>query len=99
LHSVAVRQADPAHAIAWRAGTLYFQSEPLAEVIASINRYTTASIRIEDQQLRDLSYTGTVHTNAVEGWLQGLPYSFQVAVTKLPDGERLIAGRPADHRD
>jgi transmembrane sensor len=98
-HSVAVRQADPDHAIAWRTGTLYFQGEPLAEVVASINRYTTGRIAIEDPRISGLSYTGTVHTNAVEGWLEALPYSFAVSVVNFPNGRRLIGPRPADRRD
>jgi transmembrane sensor len=95
-HSVAVRQADPAHAIAWRTGTLYFQGEPLAEVVASVNRYAATSVTIEDPRLSDLSYTGTVHINAVEDWLQGLEFSFPVAVVDSSDGQRLIGPRPAD---
>jgi transmembrane sensor len=98
-HSVAVRQADPGNAIAWRTGTLYFEGEPLAEVIASINRYSAGSITIEEPRVNDLSYTGTVHTNAIEGWLEGLPYSFPVTVVNLPNGHRVIGPRAAERRD
>jgi transmembrane sensor len=98
-HSVAVRQADQAHSATWRTGVLYFQGEPLAEVIASINRYTAASITIDDSLVGKLAYTGTVHTNAVESWLAALPYSFAVTVVKQPDGSRVIGPRPVDHRN
>jgi transmembrane sensor len=98
-HSVSVREADPSHANAWRSGTLYFQGEPLAEVIASIVRYSAGSITIDDPRINDLSYTGTVHTNAIEGWLEALPYSFAVSVVTLPNGHRVIGPRAAERRD
>src|SRR5690606_21085018 len=47
-HSVRVREADTADAIAWRTGLLHFRSEPLSEVIATVNRYADRPIVIED---------------------------------------------------
>jgi transmembrane sensor len=98
-HSVAMRQTDPAHAIAWRSGMLYFQGEPLGEVIDSVNRYTAGTITIEDPQISGLSYSGTARTDGVEGWLQALTYTFEVAVVKSPNGHRLIVPRPAGRRN
>lgn len=98
-HNVAVRETDPRNAIAWRSGTLFFQNEPLSEVIATINRYTTRRIEIADSKVAALSFTGTARTDRVESWLQALPHVFSVAVTEQADGRRLIGPGPQTHTD
>jgi len=98
-HSVDVRDTDAAQATAWRSGVLYFQGVPLSEVIASVNRYATTAIAIEGEATRNFSYTGTVHTNAIDSWLEALPFSFDLTVVKSPDGRRRIGPRPAARRN
>lgn len=93
-HRVVVRQADPRDAIAWRSGTLHFQREPLAEVIATVNRYTEAQVLIDDARIAELPFTGTARIDRIDGWLQGLPHIFSVDVVQLADGSQLIRPRP-----
>jgi transmembrane sensor len=97
-HNFAVRQTDPAHAIAWRTGMLHFQGEPMSEVVASINRYTTRRVVIDDPRIRDFSFTGTAHTHAdgINKWLKGATeiLGFRVEVRDLADGSRLVAPSP-----
>lgn len=89
-HNVDVLDVDPQLAIAWRKGTLHFEKEPLAEVIATVNRYAASPILIGDERVASLGYTGTVNTHNIRGWLSALPHSFQVEVVQLPDGRRRI---------
>ncbi len=93
-HTVAVRQADPRNAIAWRSGTLNFQNEPLSEVITTINRYAARKTVIEDPGVQELSFTGTARTDQIDGWLRALPHAFPVAIVELADGRRLIRPQP-----
>lgn len=96
-HSAAVRQTDPLHAIAWRSGTLYFQGEPMSEVIASLNRYSARGIVTEDARIRELPITGAAHTTAagIQEWLEGVPalFSFPVVVKQYDDGRWSLASQ------
>ncbi len=93
-HSVDVRSVDPKLAFAWRAGKLHYQNEPLAEIIATVNRYAASPILIGDERVAGLGYTGTVHIDNIRGWLAGLQHSFPVEMVRLPDGRQRIDARP-----
>jgi transmembrane sensor len=93
-HSAEVRATDPQRAIAWRAGKLHYDNEPLSEVIATVNRYADKRILIADPRLGAMGYIGTVHLDNIGGFLKGLPDVFQVSVVRLSDGRQQIAARP-----
>ncbi len=95
-HSVTVRTADPALAAGWRSGMLYFQNDPLSEVIATINRYTTQTIVVEDPRVRKYPFLGSADVADIDGWLEGLPdiLTFPVGVREFADGRRLIFPQP-----
>jgi transmembrane sensor len=97
-HSGAVREADTGHAIAWRTGMFYFQNEPLAEIVATINRYESRRIVLQqDPRITGFGFTGTLDIKRVDKWLEGIPnlFSFRVGVTDLADGRRLVASADA----
>ena len=94
-HSAEVRQANPRDVIAWRSGMLHFQNEPLSEVAASLNRYASTPIVIEDPQVRAMSFLGTARTDHIDSWLEALPHALPVSVQRLADDRRLIGARPA----
>jgi transmembrane sensor len=98
-HSFIQRDADLRVAMGWRSGEMQFEDQPLSEVIATINRYSSREIVIDDPQVRGLSFTGTARTDRIEGWLRGLPYVFPVAVAELPDGRQVIRSRPGARTD
>lgn len=87
---VTVRETDPLEAIAWRSGSLHFRNEPLSEVVAKVNRYSGRPILIDHQSVGDLPFTGTARADRIQGWLQGLPHIFPVAIEALPDGRHRI---------
>lgn len=91
---VVVRQTDPRQATAWRSGALYFQNDPLSEVIEKVNRYAQKQILIEDPAIAALPFTGTASIDRIGGWLLGLPHIFPVTIEELPDGRRLIGPKP-----
>jgi transmembrane sensor len=84
----------PEQATAWRNDRLEFIDEPLSVVIDNLNRYSTQPLHIEDTDLSNLSYTGSIRTDAIDSWLGALPQVFPLRVSKqanqviLSDAER-----------
>ncbi|WP_243042209.1 FecR family protein [Dyella sedimenti] len=75
-----VTRSDPTQAAAWRDDRLAFDNEPLSVVVANINRYRRQPLRIADDGVNGLTFTGTVKTEAIDDWLQALPQVLPVDV-------------------
>jgi transmembrane sensor len=82
---------DATTVIAWREGRLEYVNAPLASVIADINRYCDRPIVILDSSVGGLTFTGTVFTDSIDGWLQSLPTALPVRVIREPSGVSLAA--------
>jgi transmembrane sensor len=76
----------PGGIAAWREGLLQYRNEPLQSVIADVARYSARDIVIADAAAADLRVTGTVFTNDVESWIQGLEAALPVRAVRMPDG-------------
>jgi transmembrane sensor len=63
--------------LAWRKSSLYFQDQPLGDVVNELMRYTTMRIEIEDDALRRLPVGGTFQTS---------PEGAEALLTMLRDG-------------
>jgi transmembrane sensor len=63
--------------VAWRQGTLYFENEPLGDVVAEMNRYTTTEIEIDDDSLRGMPIGGTFRAD---------PQGAEALLAMLQDG-------------
>jgi transmembrane sensor len=64
--AMAARQLSTAElqrAVAWREGTVYFENQPLADVVEELQRYTPLQIIVQDEKLRRLSVGGTFRAN------------------------------------
>jgi transmembrane sensor len=79
-HTLSLGTATPEQAIGWRSNRLEFVDEPLAVVIANVNRYSRRPVRADAASLAGLSFTGTVHTDDIDGWLRALPQVFPLRV-------------------
>jgi transmembrane sensor len=75
-----VVSVDVKQATAWVTGTLRFVDEPLASVVAAVNRYSSVPVTLEDARLAERRYTGTVVADRIDEWLRGLPDVFPVVV-------------------
>jgi transmembrane sensor len=73
---------------AWRNGQRQYLGEPLANVIADLNRYSTRKITIEDPALRDMAITGSIFERDIERWVKSLEVALPVEVEQ--DGDRII---------
>jgi transmembrane sensor len=63
--------------VAWRHGMLYFENEPLGDVVAQMNRYTTTEIEIKEDSLRRLPIGGTFRAD---------PQGAEALLAMLQDG-------------
>ncbi|HEX4647604.1 MAG TPA: FecR domain-containing protein [Steroidobacteraceae bacterium] len=75
LHEL--NSAQLSRLLAWRRGSLYFQDQPLGEVVNELMRYTTLRIVVSDDALRRLPVGGTFSTS---------PEGAEALLTMLHDG-------------
>jgi transmembrane sensor len=74
--------------LAWRKSSLYFQDQPLGEVVNELMRYTTLKIEISDDGLRQLPVGGTFQTS---------PEGAEALLTLLRDGFGATLRRDVGH--
>jgi transmembrane sensor len=72
--------------LAWREGAVVFDSEPLAEAIAEIQRYTDSPIIISDPGIATLPVGGRFKTDDLQGFLDGLQAALPVTIRRTADG-------------
>ncbi|MBM5460846.1 FecR domain-containing protein [Pseudomonas sp. P66] len=75
---------------AWKDSRLVFESTPLAEVIATLQRYHRQPITLLDQRLARLPVSGVFDSDHVERLLALLPAILPVSVSTATEGAVLI---------
>ena len=83
--------------LAWRKSSLYFQDEPLGDVVSELMRYTTLKIEIADDSLRQLPVGGTFQTSpeGAEALLRMLQDGFGTKIQRVDPDHVTIEG-PAE---
>jgi transmembrane sensor len=92
LHGTAssTRQLSPAEvqrSFSWREGTVYFENQPLSDVIAELGRYSSLELIVKDDALRRLPVGGTFKAN---------PEGAEALLTMLEQGFGLHLSREGD---
>lgn len=80
----AIEAVDADAETAWRRGKLIFNSRPLADVIAELERHRRGTIVIASPSLRSLAVTGVFDTSDPEAILTTIEETLPVTVTRLP---------------
>jgi transmembrane sensor len=82
--------------LAWRKSSLYFQDEPLGDVVNELTRYTTLKIEIVDDSLRQLPVGGTFQTSpeGAEALLRTLQDGFGTQIRRV-DADHVYIEGPA----
>ena len=95
-----VEVTDMGNAIAWRDGRFVFSGEPLASVVAELNRYSVSQIEIADEELAELMFSGTVLRGHIDDWLEGLEQAFPVRLDRADQTRVIIraSNRPTPGR-
>jgi transmembrane sensor len=78
---------------AWREGAVVFDSEPLAQAIAEIQRYTDSRIVIGDPAIATLPVGGRFETDDLQGFLDGLQAALPVTIRRTADGVVYVDSR------
>jgi transmembrane sensor len=83
--------------LAWRKSSLYFQDEPLGDVVDELMRYTTLKIEIADDSLRQLPVGGTFQTSpeGAEALLRMLQDGFGTKIRR-DDADHVSIEGPAE---
>lgn len=74
----------------WPSGMLSFENAPLGEVVAAANRYAAAQVRLPEQAMRGLRFTGTVRARDQAGLARLLAATFDLSVAQAPSGDLLL---------
>lgn len=81
----------------WRVGRLEYLGEPLRHVLEDVARYTDRELVLADDSLGTLGYTGTVFTDHIDEWLEGvagvLPIEVREAEGRVEISERAALAR------
>jgi transmembrane sensor len=81
----ALNAAELDRLLAWRKKSLYFQDEPLGNVVNELMRYTSLKIEVADDSLRQLPVGGTFQTSpeGAEALLKMLQDGFGARIRRL----------------
>jgi transmembrane sensor len=77
---------DPAMASAWSRGMLIFHNEPLAQVIAEINRYRHGKVVLMDRKLATRRIEASFRLDRVDDVISLVREVYGAQVTHLPGG-------------
>ena len=81
-------KVDPAETFAWRAGRLVYRAQPLADVVADLNRQFVEQTEIADPELGKLPITGVVVLDNPRAVVARL--SLMLPIKALPSDKGLI---------
>ena len=92
----ALNSAQLSRLLAWRKSSLYFQDEPLGDVVSELMRYTTLKIEIVDDSLRNMPVGGTFQASpeGAEALLTTLRDGFGTQIRRDDAGHVYIEGPP-----
>ncbi len=80
-------------AVAWANGKLVLDGTPLRDVVADMQRYRSAPIRLRDARAADLRLSGEYNITGIESLLDALPAVLPVRVARHADNSIDIAWR------
>ncbi|WP_195930474.1 FecR family protein [Hyphomicrobium album] len=75
---------------AWKGGMLVFQSTPLAEAVAEINRYRSTPIIVINAALGRRLFNARFQIASIDGVVEQIQSVFGASVTRLPGGIVLL---------
>ncbi|MCG8596621.1 MAG: FecR domain-containing protein [Kiloniellales bacterium] len=89
----AVEEISPDRPGAWISGRLYYEDNPLGEVVADANRYSSTPIVIASAELAELPVYASFSTNSVDEMLTGLERMLPVTVDRRVPGRIVLRAR------
>jgi transmembrane sensor len=90
-----VSAVDPQYETSWMTDKLVFQDEPLAKVVAELNRYSDRRIVVGDAGLARAPVSGSFRTDDIEESVRAL-VAYGIARVGAEDGETVELTPPND---
>ncbi|MEM7561456.1 MAG: FecR family protein [Pseudomonadota bacterium] len=91
-----IANPDPSKALAWRHGRLVFDNQPLAQVVAELERYRGGKIMVLDEDISKLPVTGSFSLHDTDATLQFIEDTLPVEIRRVTDW--LVLLQPGDTR-
>ncbi|GAB7542367.1 FecR family protein [Cupriavidus sp. 8B] len=79
--------------VAWADGKLVLDGTPLRQVVAEMQRYRRAPIRLRDDRAGNLRLSGEYRINDMESLVDALPDILPISMTRAADGAIDISSR------
>jgi transmembrane sensor len=90
-----VRHADVERVTSWRDGRLVFENEPLAGVVAEVNRYSNRKVVLSDPALGELRISGTFRIGSPVNFISALRDYFPIEASEAGAHGDLVLSRRA----
>lgn len=85
------KKVDPEQYIAWTRGMLVFDETPVADIIQSLKDNLGMKIEVEDENIKQYKYSGTIPVDNVDIFFHTLSKTLDIVIEK--DADRLIIKR------
>ena len=89
-HSSRVRKVRGELEVAWAAGQLAFENEPVAEIVRRFNRYNKIQLRLADEHLGERRMSGMFRATDPESFVAVLQSAGGVAVDRSSSGVIIV---------
>src|SRR5690606_29089751 len=90
-----LQQADTQTSMRWVEGQLVFDQEPLADIVAVLNRYSTRKIVIADPVIAQRPLSAVLTVGDIDTFLQSTRALRLAEVRERPDGSIELSAAPA----
>ena len=87
-----VAAANLPAATSWTTGRLTFESTPIGEAVAEMNRYSRVSIELRDERISSIQISGVFNTGDVDGFVAALSDLYALRPTETDDGRIILTG-------
>ncbi len=87
-----VAAANLPAATSWTTGRLTFESTPIGEAVAEMNRYSRAPIELRDERISSIQISGVFNTGDVDGFVAALSDLYALQATQADDGRIILTG-------
>ncbi|MGQ0701047.1 MAG: FecR family protein [Panacagrimonas sp.] len=78
-----IAAANPERDLSWRSGRLILQDQALSDIVAELNRCSSDSIWIANEEAGKRRLSAVIDLDQVDDWLEGLEQTASVTVTRL----------------
>lgn len=90
--ALVLQSTDSAPTVGWRSGRLQYVREPLGFVAPDVSRYSDTQIIVDDPQVGELLYTGSIRRDRIDEWLTTLSVVLPVEIVRV-DRETVLLVR------